>query len=75
MSRRWRGRTSSRGRSYRPGNRPARSERRHGFARRCQRGGGPLRFRGGASLDRYVQADVAMLPGSQAVRWSTVLAI
>ena len=25
--------------------------------------GGPLRFRGGASLDRYVQADVAMLPG------------
>jgi S1-C subfamily serine protease len=24
---------------------------------------GPLRFRGGASLDRYVQADVAMLPG------------
>jgi S1-C subfamily serine protease len=25
--------------------------------------GGPLRFRGGATLDRYVQADVAMLPG------------
>src|SRR5215203_7134443 len=25
--------------------------------------GGPLRFRGGASLDRFVQADVAMLPG------------
>ena len=25
--------------------------------------GGPLRFRGGASLDRYVQAGVAMLPG------------
>ena len=24
---------------------------------------GPLRFRGGATLDRYVQADVAMLPG------------
>ena len=25
--------------------------------------GGPLRFRGGASLERYVRADVAMLPG------------
>jgi S1-C subfamily serine protease len=25
--------------------------------------GGPLRFRGGHSLDRYVRADVAMLPG------------
>ena len=25
--------------------------------------GGPLRFQGGASLDRYVRADVAMLPG------------
>ena len=25
--------------------------------------GGPLRFRGGGSLDRYVHADVAMLPG------------
>jgi S1-C subfamily serine protease len=25
--------------------------------------GGPMRFRGGASLERYVRADVAMLPG------------
>ena len=25
--------------------------------------GGPLRFRGGATLERYVRADVAMLPG------------
>ncbi|MBA2598207.1 MAG: trypsin-like peptidase domain-containing protein [Chloroflexia bacterium] len=25
--------------------------------------GGPLRFRGGASLERYMRADVAMLPG------------
>ncbi|MBW3632747.1 MAG: S1C family serine protease [Chloroflexi bacterium] len=25
--------------------------------------GGPVRFRGGASLERYVRADVAMLPG------------
>ena len=25
--------------------------------------GGPMRFRGGASLDRFVRADVAMLPG------------
>jgi S1-C subfamily serine protease len=25
--------------------------------------GGPLRFRGGGSLERYVRADVAMLPG------------
>lgn len=25
--------------------------------------GGPLRFRGGSSLERYVRADVAMLPG------------
>ncbi len=25
--------------------------------------GGPLRFRGGASLERYIRADVAMLPG------------